>query len=195
MSEQETDLDTAIRLFDLVETFDEYKEGLLDVLNKSTKVNDPKEARERIMKIVDAKKADLMKNSPEFKSIMDQRIREEKMRADESRAIHKAKMAEVTANANKIRSEAMMKAESARRDANARVDDWVAKTRVRKAPVEELENNTELWCPICVKEDKNRNIINNKPSCASCFHVLVPKSELKNYNRAYRRSFKKKRKH
>jgi len=193
MSEQETDLDLAIRLFDLVETFEEYKEGLLDVLNKSTKVNDPKEARERVMKIVDAKKADLMKNSPEFKSIMDRRKQEAKMRADESRAIHKAKMAEATANANKIRSEAMMKAESARMDARTRVDDWVATTRVRKDPVEELENNTELYCPICVKEDKNRNIINDKPSCMTCFHPLVKKSELKNYNRAHRRRWKKRR--
>jgi len=193
MSKQETDLDLAIRLFDLVETFDEYKEGLLQILNASTKVSDPNEARKRVMKIAEAKKAELMEAKPEFKAIMDQRKREAKMRADESRALHKAKMAEAKTNADKS-SEAMMKAEAARMDARTRVDDWVAKTRIRKAPVEELENKSELWCPICRKLDTNRNIINDKPSCMTCFHELVPKSELKNYNRAYRRRLKKKRK-
>ena len=85
MSEQEAELDLAIRLFDLVETFDEYKEGLLQILNASTKVSDPNEARERVMKIVEAKKAELMETRPEFKAVMDQRKREAKMRADESR--------------------------------------------------------------------------------------------------------------
>ena len=103
-------------------------------------------------------------------------------------------MDEATADANRIRSDAMMKAEAARMDARTRVDDWVATTRVRKVPVEELENNTEMWCPICNKLDKNRNIINDKPSCMTCFHELVPKSDLRKYNRAYRRRWKKRRK-
>ena len=194
MEQQETELETAIQQFQLVETFEEYKAGLLDVLKKSTKVREPNEARERVKEIIDAKKTDLMKNSPEFKSIMDQRTRENKMRAEESQAIHKAKMAEATVNANRIRSDAMMKAESARMDASARVDGWVATTRIRKAPIEELENNNEFWCPICVKEDKNRNIINDSPSCMTCFHPLVKKSDLKNYNRKYRRNWSPKRK-
>ena len=189
MSEQEIDLDTAIELFRLVMDFEEYKEGLREVLTRCH----TKEELDRAKVVIDEEKERLMNTNPEFKAVMKRRKQEAKMRADEGRAIHKAKMAEVTANANKIRSEAMMKAESARRDANARVDDWVSNTRIRKAPVEELENNTELWCPICRARDTNNNIINDVPSCAKCFHRLVPKSELKNYNRAYRRRLKKKR--
>ena len=191
MEQQETELETAIQQFQLVETFEEYKAGLLDVLTKSTKVRKPNEARERVREIIDAKKADLMENSPEFKFIIDQRTRENKMMAEESRAIHKAKMAEATANANKIRSDAMMKAESARMDASARVDGWVAKIRIKNIPIEE---NTELWCPICVKEDKRGNIINDRPSCMTCFHPLVKKSELNKYNRKYRRKWNKRKK-
>ena len=187
MSEQEIDLETAIELFRLVIDFEEYKEGLREVLTRCH----TREELDRAKLVIDEKKNELMETNKEFKAIMDRRKQEAKMKADESRAIHKAKMAEATANANKIRSEAMMKAESARRDANTRVDDWVAKTRVRKAPVEELENKSEMWCPICVVLDTNNNVINGFPSCAKCYHKLVPKSELKNYNRAYRRRWKR----
>ena len=178
-------LDLAIRLFDLVETFEEYKEGLREVLTRCH----TKEDLDRAKVIIDEKKEHLINTNPEFKAIMDQRKREAKMQADESRAIHTAKMAEVTADAIRIRSEAIAKAQSGM----SHIDEWVARTRVRKAPIEELENNTELWCPICIKEDKNRNIINNKPSCSTCWHELVPKSELKKYNRKYRRNYKKRR--
>ena len=126
MPEQETDLDTAIQLFDLVETFDEYGERLLDVLNKSTKVRDPNEARERVMEVVNAKKAELMKNSPEFKAIMDAKARENKMRADESKAIHRAKMAEAEAKASMARSKAMSRVRGALPDSG--LDDFVART-------------------------------------------------------------------
>ena len=190
MSEQEIDLETAIELFRLVIDFEEYKEGLREVLTRCH----TREELDRAKLVIDEKKNELMETNKEFKAIMDRRKQEAKMRSDESIAIHKAKMAEVTANANKIRSEAMIKAEAARMDARTRVDDWVSTTRIRKAPVEELENKSELWCPICVKEDKNRNIINDKPSCAICWHELVPKSELPKYNRKYRRQFKKRRK-
>ena len=184
------DLDTAIQLFDLVDNFDEYEEGLREVL---TRVHTQEEL-DRARVVIDEKKQYMIDNSPEFNAIMEQRKREAKMRADESKAMHKAKMAEVTADANRIRSEAMMKAESARAGMRSDVDNWVAKTRVRKAPVEELENNNELWCPICVKEDKHRNIINNKPSCSTCWHPLVKKSELKDYPRKYRRAWKRRKK-
>ena len=178
-------LDLAIRLFDLVETFEEYKEGLREVLKASTKTSDPKASREMVIKIIDEKKQELMDNKPEFKAIMDQRAAEVKRQSDYDRAIHNARMSEAKSEASRARSEAMARIPD--------IDEWVAKTRVRTTPIEELENKSELWCPICVKEDKNRNIINNKPSCATCWHTLVPKSELPKYNRKYRRNYKKRR--
>ena len=151
------------------------------------------------MEIVNAKKADLMKTNPEFKSIMDADIRENKMRADESKALHKAKMAEATADANRIRSEALMKAESARRDARSSVDDWVAKTRIKVRTPEEAEAalDDKLGCPNPKCEDHGKNsgnIMNDVPACFSCMHKLVPKSKFKDYNRKYWRKFNRKRK-
>ena len=51
ISDQEIDLDTAIQTFQLVETFEEYKEGLLEVLKASTKTSDHNASRKRVIKI------------------------------------------------------------------------------------------------------------------------------------------------
>ena len=181
-------LDLAIRLFDLVETFEEYKEGLREVLKASTKTSDPKASREMVIKIIDEKKQELMDNKPEFKAIMDQRSAEAKRQSEYSQAMHKARMAEAKSEASRARTEAMAKVQSGMGD----VDDWVAKTRVRKAPLEELENKSELFCPICQERNNSNNIVNNEKTCMKCMHKLVPKSELKNYNRKYRRAWKRK---
>ena len=144
------------------------------------------------MEVVNAKKADLMKNSPEFKAIMDARVRENKMWADESGALHKAKMAEATANSS--RSKAMSRVRGAIPDSD--LDDFVARTRFKMVDPEVLGRRLEevLWCPICQKKDAHNNIINDVLSCASCFHKLVPKSELKDYPRKYRRNWLRRRK-
>lgn len=177
-------LDLAIKLFDLVETFAEYKEGLREVLKASTKTSDPKASRERVIKIIDEKKQELMDNKPEFKAIMDHRAAEAKRQSEYDRAIHKAKMSEAKSEASRARTEAMARIPD--------IDDWVAKTRVRKAPIEELENKSEMFCPICGEKDTSGNIVNNEPTCMKDMHRLVPKSELKNYNRKYRRAWKRK---
>lgn len=192
------DLDTAIQLFQLVRTYEEYKEGLREVL---TRVHTQEEL-DRARKVIDEKKQHLMESNPEFNAIMEQRKLEAKMRADESKAMHRAKMAEVTADANRIRSEAMMKAESARMDADrmrSGVDDWVAKTKFKTVDPEELERKLDdkLGCPNPKCEDygKNRrNVINQVPACMRCMHKLLPKSEFKDHNRAYWRRYNKKRK-
>lgn len=179
-------LDLAIRLFDLVETFEEYKEGLREVLKASTKTSDPKASREMVIKIIDEKKQELMDNKPEFKVIMDQRAADAKRQSEYDQAIHRAKMSEAKSEASRARSEAMSKVQSGL----SHIDEWVARTRVRKAPIEELENKSELFCPICRERDTSNNIVNNEKTCMKCMHKLVPKSELKDYNRKYRRSWK-----
>ena len=172
-------LDLAIELFDLVETFEEYKEGLRELLTRCH----TKEDLDRAKVVIDEVKERLMANNPEFKAIMDQRKAELKRQSDYDRAIHQAKMSEAKAEASRARTEAMAKAKAGMPD----IGDFVAKTRVRKPPVDNLENKGDLWCPICRVEDTNNNIINGKPSCAKCFHELVPREALKKYNRAYRR--------
>ncbi len=187
MSMQEIDLDTAIQRFGLVETFPEYEEGLLEVLTRCH----TQEELDRARAVIDERKQYMIKNNPEFNAVMEQRKREAKQRAEHDRAIHKATMAEAEAKANMARSDALAKVKGATPDLG--IDDWIAKTRFKTVDPEELERKSKkiLWCPICVKEDKNRNIINNKPSCVTCFHPLVKKSELKNYNREYRRKWRR----
>ena len=202
MSEQETELDTAIQQLQQVETFNQYAETLMDVLNKSTKVNKPNEARKRVIEIAETIKTELMANSPEFKSIMDQRRREAKKKADESRAIHKAMMREAESKAKMVRADTMMKADSARRHADqlrSGVDEWVAKTRFKIVDPEELEKKLDdkMGCPNPKCEDygeTRRNIMNDVATCMRCYHRLVPKSEFKGYNRKYWRRFNKKKK-
>jgi hypothetical protein len=184
VAEKEITLDEAIEVFKSLDSFEDYKRGLREVLTRCHTQEDLDRARQ----VIDGVKERLMKTNPEFKAVMEQRKAEIKRQSDYDRAMHKAKMDEAQAEASRARSEAMAKAKSGIPD----IDDFVAKTRVRKPPVENLENKSELWCPICVKEDKNRNIINNKPSCATCWHELVPKSELPKYNRKYRRSWERK---
>ena len=199
MSEQETNLNIAIERFRLVQSFGKYKECLLEVLNASTKTSDPYASREKVMKIIESKKIELMETNPEFKEIMDARLRENKMRSEQRMAIHKAEIAEIEAGANRLRSGSMARARSSMNDAD--VEDWVARTRIKKRTAEEAEAelSKNLVCPICNSSSKG-NIVNDIPTCFhntkeyGPWHRLVPQSKLKNYNRAYRRRWKKKRK-
>ena len=188
-------LDQAIECFQLVQNFEEYKEGLLDILTKCHTQEELKRAKA----VIEEEKTRLLETNEEFKAVMDRRKQEAKIKADESRALHKAQMAEATADANRIRSEAMMKAESARRDARSSVDDWVARTRIKKRTPEEAQQvlDDKLGCPNpkCEDKGKNRgNIMNDEPTCMSCWHKLVPKSKFKDHNRQYWRRFNRNRK-
>lgn len=65
--------------------------------------------------------------------------------------------------------------------------------RPPKLGTEKTIEKIELICPICHDLDRG-NILNDKPACIKCMHDLVPKDELKKYNRAYRRRWKLRRK-
>ncbi len=185
MSEQDMDLDTAIQLFQLVDTFDEYKEGLLQVL---TRVHTQEEL-DRASKVIDDKKQYMIENNPEFNAIMESRKREAKQRAEQDRAVHKAQMADAMAR---------VKGAIPYGDAFADrgLDDFVASIRFKTVDPEELERKSEeaLYCPICREKDTSNNIVNNHPTCMKDMHRLVPKAELKDYNRNYRRRWKRNRK-
>ena len=177
-------LDLAIELFRLVINFEEYKEGLREVLTRCH----TKEDLDRAKIVIDEEKERLMNTNPEFKAVMDQRAAEVKRQSDYDRAMHDARMSEAKSEASRARSEAMAKAQAGMRD----VDDFVARTRVRKAPVEDLENKNDLYCPICQERDTSNNIVNNEKTCMKCMHRLVSKSDLKDYPRRYRRAWKRK---
>ena len=187
MSKQEMNLDTAIQRFQLVDTFPEYEKGLLEVL---TRVHSQEEL-DRARVVIDERKQYMIENNPEFNTVMENKKLEAKQRAELDRAVHKAKMAEAEAKSKSARADALDSGKGAMPDRG--VDDWVAKTRFKTVNPEELEKKTKkaLWCPICVKENKNRNIINNEPTCIVDMHRLVPKYELKNYPRSYRRAWKR----
>jgi len=197
MSEQEIDLDTAIQLFQLVENFDEYREGLRELLHTCTTNEEVKRAG----KSIEEQKQRLRETNPEFNAIIGRREQENKQRAELNRALHKAKMAESKAKASTIIAEAKSSVRGAIPGrgiydyADRGLDDFVARTRLRKVDPEELERKSEeeLWCPICRKKDTSNNMINDRPTCIPCMHRLVPKEELKDYNRDYRRRWKRKR--
>ena len=63
----EMDLDAAIEMFQVAETYKEYEVGLLAILMRVHTREELKDAK----KIIDDKKSCLMKNSPEFNAIME----------------------------------------------------------------------------------------------------------------------------
>ena len=192
MSEQEMELESAIQGFQEASDFAEFEAGLSDVIKKSTKMADPHAARERVITLVNEKKADLMLSSPEFKVIMDHREREAKMKGEENRATHKAKMAEITAKAKLTIAQSRSKAARIIKD----VEHFVAKTKYKVVNPEELQRKSKegLWCPICRIKDTLNNTLNSKPICMTCMHELVTEENLSKYNREYRRRWKRSKK-
>jgi len=197
MSEQEVDLDTAIQQFQLVETFDEYKEGLSELLHTCTTDEEVKRAGE----VIEEQKQRLREANPEFNAIMESREQENKQRAELDRAVHRAKMAEVEAKAQASIAGAVSSVRGVIPQVDT--DEWIARTKLKIASPEDLERKSEegLWCPICRKKDTAGNIINDEPACMrvnesgrQCFHKLVPQEDLKNYNREYRRKWARRRK-
>jgi ribosomal protein L37AE/L43A len=54
-----------------------------------------------------------------------------------------------------------------------------------------LKAGDELVCPLC-RESDHHNRVNGKAWCFKCRMELVPQSDLKKYNREWRRRFKPK---
>ena len=180
-------LEQAIGCFRLVQNFEEYKEGLGQVLTRCHTQEELDKAKE----VIEEEKTRLLETNDEFKTIMDRRKQEAKMRGDESRAVHKAKMSQSKAEASRARTDAMSRVRSAMPDPD--IEEWVAKTRFKTVDPDELEKRSkeELWCPICREKNTSRNIVNDYPTCMKHMHRLVPKSELKDYPRKYRRAWNK----
>jgi len=139
----------------------------------------------------------LLKVDPEFRAMI--KDREEKAQEDaDTRRVqietkHKAIVSEAEAESRAIIATANAKAKTAMRMSDAELDEWVQKHKFKALTPEEAKIKSKLVCPICHGPDRG-NLINEKPACFECMHVLVPEEELKNYNRDYRRKWKRSRK-
>ena len=184
LSSPSLELDQAISIFRLVQTFEEYKEGLGKLLSICT----TNEEVDQVSTVIDEIKQHLINTNIEFKAIMDRQKQERKMINDERRALRRAKKAEINAEANLEIKGARAKVALARAD--ALMDSPIGKTTNRTMEEMEAQLSDKLVCPICKEKDRG-NTINDVLACMKCHHRLVPSSELGNYNRAYRRRFKK----
>ncbi len=145
----------------------------------------------------------LLKVDPEFRAML--KARKDKANAEaEVRRVqittkHKSIVSEAEAESRSIISVANAKVNVAMRMSDGELDEWIQKHRFKVIKPEEAEIKSKLICPICGSSDKG-NIINDNPTCChntkehGPWHRLVAASELKNYNRAYRRRWKRSRK-
>jgi len=72
-----------------------------------------------------------------------------------------------------------------------KLEEWIENKKFKPWKKEEREKS--LFCPICRErrdQENNRNQ-DDKLICVRHGHILVSKDELKKYNRAYRRAWKK----
>ncbi len=138
-------------------------------------------ARERLLKV-----------DPEFRAMIkarEDKIKEEAERSKEQiRTQHKAIISETETQV----AAAMMKARAVSGVSDDDIDGWVQKHRFKIVTPDEAKVKSKLICPICLGKDMG-NMINEKPACISCMHELVPEGELKNYNRDYRRKWRRSR--
>lgn len=184
LEDMKLSFETEVGFFKQVTNYEDYKD-CLSSLTKACKTREQLDIANSVIKEV---KTRLIETSPEFHSIMGQHKLAAKMESEQRQALHRAKMAETKAEASRIRNKALSEV----KDHN--VENWVSQTRIKTYDPNEKQKEIDagLWCPICRKEDKRKNIVNGKPMCTDCWHGLVPKEKLKDYPRKYRRSWKAK---
>jgi len=139
---------------------------------------------------------------PEFREQYNERKRETSRRIRQIKAGDRSrtypdgvqpKVDDMRLKADELRSEAK---EQKRLEKEKEIESWVQEHRIKIRSQEEAEKALQdnLVCPNpkCTDYGKNRkNIINGVPTCFRCWHVLVPKSKVKNYNRKYWRRWSK----
>ncbi len=178
--------------FNQVEDYKNYVETLKPLLGRCHTQKELDTVKDAIEEV----KHRLMTTNPEFQTIMYSREQSQKLKAEYEQAIHKSKLSEAKNDAERIHREALAKADRMTNEtmSKAKVDDWVANTKYKtyNPDLKEKQLEAELWCPICQKQDKRGNMVNNKPTCTECWHELVPRDKLRDYPRKYRRAWKKK---
>ncbi len=136
----------------------------------------------------------LLKLDPEFRAMLKGREDQAKAEADRRKEQMQIKREQIMSKAEAEVSATTMIARAVKEMPEEDLDEWVQKHRFKVIKPEEAEIKSKLVCPICHDPDRG-NILNSKSTCFNCMHELVPDSDLKKYNRAYRRRWKKSRKH
>jgi len=176
-------------------SLEEVRREFWDAWNGLSEVHTQEDLEAQSEKMWEARKR-LLEVDPEFRAMI--KTREDKANAEaEARRVkietkHKSIMSEAEAESQSIISAANAKAKIAMQMSEVDLDAWAQKHRFKIMPPKETEVKSKLICPICSDMDRG-NIINEKPTCFSCMHELVPKSEIKNYNRDYRRRWRRSR--
>jgi len=172
---------------------EEVRREFWEAWNGLSQVHTQKELEAQSKKMWAARKR-LLKVDPEFRAMI--KAREDKANAEaeehsrQIQAKHKAILSEAEAEV----AAAKMKARAVMRVPDEDTDEWVQNHRLKVMTPEEAEtkSKSKLICPICHDPDRG-NTLNGKPTCFECMHELVSESEMKNYNREYRRRWNRSR--
>lgn len=132
----------------------------------------------------------LMKVDPEFRAVIRDRENKIKEEAERNKEQIQTKHKQIISEAEAEVAAAKMRAKAVMRMPDGELDEWVQKHKFKIVAPDEAKPKSKLICPICHDPDRH-NLMNDKPACLKCMHVLVPEDELKNYNRDYRRRWKK----
>ncbi len=170
-------------------TLEEARRDFWDIWNGLSEVHTQEALDAQSEKMWSARKR-LLKVDPKFRAMIKAREDAANAEAEESRRQIETKYKAIMSEAEVEVSAAMMRARAVMGMSDADVEEWVQKHKFKALTPEEAKTKSKLVCPICRGPDR-KNIINGEPGCIRCVHVLVPESELKNYNRAYRRRWKK----
>ena len=124
---------------------------------------------------------------PEFRAMVEENKMQAKIKREEIRALGKIKIAGKDSIPIRLR----LKGEEAKRKIEDYIEEWIQEHRVKVLTPEKVAHKEELLCPICLSSDR-KNVVNGIPFCIQCRHKLVSKSNLKEYNRTYRRKWNRK---
>ncbi len=179
---------------------EETRREFWDAWNGLSEVHTQEDLESQSEKMWAARKR-LWKIDPEFRATMKTREDKANVEAEESERQIRSKHNAIVSEAEAEVAAAMTKARAVMRMPDGELDEWVQKHRFKALTSDEAKTRSKLICPICHGPDRF-NIMNGVPICFHGFdpkkygppHKLVPESELKNYNRDYRRRWKRNRK-
>lgn len=173
-------------------SLEEARREFWEAWNGLSEVHTQKDLEAQSEKMWTARKR-LLRVDPEFRATLKAREDEANVEAERRKERMQIKHEQIMTEAEAEVSAAKMRARAVTRMSGEDLDVWVQKHKFKVLTPEKAKTKSKLVCPICRGPDRG-NILNDKPACLSCFHKLVPVSELGEYNRQYRRKWKRNRK-
>jgi ribosomal protein L37AE/L43A len=177
----------ALALVKTIETFEDYKKIAYEAFRQAITRADVDRAKEIIL----AHREHLLKTNPKFAAELAEHRGKMRMNISQARAEAQVNEREAELTAQQKTSKYAMMADL---NGGESPEAWAKRHQItKKRTFEEAEKEAhiKLICPICFGPDHN-NIVNGVPTCTKCWHKLVPQTDLKKYNRDYRRRWKRK---